>query len=157
MSKDLPDFIRDHISVRWHGVMDARPRHIPVTPPEPPPFNCRCDPGDPANPHIDASSFHEGDRYDPQTYRGQRQVILVNGPMNGERLVVPIDMRYGNDELRVPYMDDGARRAFAHYSPDAPIGVIDGASHTVLRYRFEGRPGDITDGGEYVYRYQGAS
>lgn len=154
MSKDLPDFIRDHISIRWHGAMDARPRHIPATPPEPEPFNCRCE-SEPLK-HLDVD-YGANVAYDPQTYRGQRRVILVNGPANGERLVVPDDSRHGCDEIRVPYMDTGMRDRFLRYSPNAPIGVIDGASHTVLRYRFEGRPGDITDGGEYVYRYQGAN
>lgn len=123
-------FIRDHISIQWHGVVDVNPRHTPVAPPEPPPFNCRCDPGG-----------HVGK---------EQRIILVNGPLNGKRLTVSDD----RDEWRFPYDPDPTR--YLRYERDAPF-VEDDMRSTVahLRYRFEDREGDVTDSGELVYRFQG--
>lgn len=124
----LPDFIRDHISIRWHGVVDVNPRHVPA----PEPFNCRCDPGEP----IGMST--------PQ------RIILVNGPLNGRRMTVSDD----RDEWRFPFDPDPLR--FARYERDAPFVEDDlRAQVAQLRYRFEDREGDVTDSGELVYRFQG--
>ena len=122
-------FFRSQISIRWHGVIDVNPRHTPVAPPEPP-FNCRCDPGG-----------HVGK---------EQRIILVNGPLNGRRMVVSDD----RDEWRFPYDPDPTR--YLRYERDAPFVEDDmrsGVTH--LRYRFENREGDVTDSGELVYRFQG--
>lgn len=122
-------FFRSQISIRWHGVIDVNLRHVPVSPPEPP-FNCRCDPGG-----------HVGK---------EQRIILVNGPLNGRRMVVSDD----RDEWRFPYDPDPTQYLrYLRYEYDAP--VVDGMSeYTQLRYRFENREGDVTDSGELVYRFQ---
>lgn len=145
---DAAAFLRSQISIRWHGEMDARPRHnaFDAT------FNCRhsSEPVEPVEPVTPPDPrFDPG--YDPRTYRGQRRVILVGGPMNGTRMVLP--ERVDDYDLRVPYMDDGARETYLHYSS---LGALYDSSYAVLRYRFENRPGDVTDSGEYVYRFQGS-
>lgn len=131
--EDRLAFIRDHISIRWHGVFDARPR--PMAPhPETPPFNCRC--------HTE--------RVEKYVSTPQR-IILVNGPLNGQRRVVSDD----RDEWRFPYDPDpgAALRWSVSAHAHAPLDGI--GENTCLRYRFENREGDVTDSGELVYRFQG--
>jgi hypothetical protein len=75
-----------------------------------------------------------------------QRIILVNGPLNGQRRVVSDD----RDEWCFPYHDGSPR--IIEWSPGAPV---DEDGYSVLRYRFENREGDVTDSGELVYRFQG--